>query len=146
MKITFIKAKNALQHVQKQRTPNGRQFIPDLLQVKGVGSWCYNLKKDLMDAFEVEIEHVQDLSQETGELLPEGVTSAQKDDIDGFDIDDKAKNRLHEIIDTLDDIRNTEKEVTLTKGKIKESEINKHLNGLMFEDLAFAIESEENES
>jgi len=145
MKINFTEAKNALQHVQKQRTPNGQQWIPDLLQAKGVGGWCYHLKKDLKDAFEVEIEQMQDLSQETGELLPEGVTSAQKDDIDGFNIDDKAKKRLHEIIDTLDEIRNTEKDVTLTKGKIKESEIDKHINGLVFEDLAFAIELEDNE-
>ena len=146
MKITFTEAKNALQHVQKKRTPNGQQWIPDLLQAKGVGGWCYHLKKDLKDAFEVEIEQMQDLRQETGELLPKGVKSAQKDDIDGFDIDDKAKERLHEIIDTFDEIRNTEKDVTLTKGKIKESEINKHINGLVFEDLAFAIELSTDES
>ena len=143
MKITFTQAKNALQHVQKQRTPNGQQWIPDLLQAKGVGSWCYHLKKDLKDAFEVEIEQMQDLSQETGELLPTGVDSVKKDKIDSLDIDDEAKERLHEIIETLYDIRNTEKDVTLTKGKIKESEINKHINGLVFEDLAFAIEFDE---
>jgi hypothetical protein len=146
MKITFSEAKSALQHVQKQRTPNGKQWIPDLLQAKGVGGWCYHLKKDLRDAFEVEIERMQDLSQETGELLPEGVTSAQKDDIDGFDIDDEAKERLHEIIDTLDEIRNTEKDITLTKGKIPETKINKHINGLVFEDLAFAIKLDTDES
>jgi len=143
MKITFSQAKNALQHVQKQRTPNGQQWIPDLLQAKGVGGWCYHLKKDLKDAFEVEIEQMQDLSQETGELLPTGVDSVKKDKIDSLDIDDEAKERLHEIIETLYDIRNTEKDVTLTKGKIKESEINKHINGLVFEDLAFAIEFDE---
>jgi len=146
MKITFSQAQNALQHVQKQRTPNGQQWIPDLLQANGVGSWCYHLKKDLKDAFEVEIEQMQDLYQETGELLPDGVTSAKKDDIDGLDIGDEAKERLHEIIETLDEIRNTEKDITLTKGKIKESEIDKHVNGLVFEDLAFAIELSTDES
>jgi hypothetical protein len=146
MKITFTEAKNALQHVQKKRTPNGQQWIPDLLQAKGVGGWCYHLKKDLRDAFEVELERMQDLSEETGQLLPDGVTSAQRDDIDEFDIEDEAKERLHEIIDTLDEIRNTEKEITLTKGKISESKINKHINGLVFEDLAFAIKLEDNES
>jgi len=140
MKITFTEAKNALQHVQKQRTPNGQQWIPDLLQAKGVGGWCYHLKKDLKDAFEVEIEQMQDLHQETGQLLPEGVQSVKRDEIGNLDIEPDSKKRLQDIIDTLDDIRNTKKDVTLTKGKIKESEINKHINGLVFEDLAFAIE------
>jgi len=140
MKITFSQAQNALQHVQKQRTPNGKQWVPDLLRVKGVGSWCYHLKRDLKDAFEVEIEQIQDLYKESGELLPDDVTSAQKDEIDGLDISDESKERLHEILETLDEIRNTEKDITLTKGKIKESEIDKHVNGIVFEDLAFAIE------
>lgn len=146
MKISFEKATKALGHVRKQQLPNGRQEIPDLLKAKGLGGWAYHLKNDLKNTFASEIEEMEDLKQEAFGLTPEGTNAflANKQWINTLDLPDDNRERLIEIAERMNEILDEERELTLTKGKIKDDKIDPHVTGATFQDLVFAIELETN--
>lgn len=144
MEISFKQATKALGHVKKQEMPNGGQWIPDLLQVKGIGGWAYHLKNDLNTTFAPEIEQMEDLKNEAFKLLPNGTNEFRPDKvwINKLDVDEDNKERLIAICEEMNSLLQEERELTLTKGKIKESKIDQHIVGATFEDLLFAIELE----
>lgn len=141
--ITFTEAQKALNHIQKKQMPQGQQRIPDLLKVKGISSYVYHLKNDLKSTFESQIEEHTDLLKEANDLLPEGLSQKgfTKDEVKELDVDQEDKDRLIEIIERVNEIKQEEQEVKFTKGKIPESDIEEHINALQYEDLQFAIKN-----
>jgi hypothetical protein len=119
MKITFDEAQQALGKLRKKRLPNGQQQVPAIMKVKGkAGIKVYQLKCDLENAFEAEIERFRDLSQE-----------AQQAD----------EERMKEINEQVDELFKEEKEVELSRGKLDENEIENVLDADLLTDLRFAI-------
>jgi len=120
MKITLNTAQQALGKLRKRQLPNGQQQVPDLLKAKGeAGIKIYQLKCDIENAFESEIERFRDLLQERQEADQE---------------------RIEEINEDLTELLQVEKELELSRGKIKSDNITDVIDADILEDLSFAID------
>ena len=120
MEISFNQAKEALGKLRKQQLPNGGQNVPELLKVKGKpGIKIYQLKCDIENTFQAEIERFRDLLQERQEA---------------------GEERTKEINEELADLLQEEKELELNRGKLQAEEIESVLDADILQELGFAIE------